>query len=124
MPVAMPATATAGSGDVVSIERILVLAYLAACVLIGIIASRKVLTSSDEYWVAGRRVGPWVNAMAIMAALASGESVAFQGVRLTRVAGGIKAVGADGSDLGSHQAFWFAWSQFHGDTALWPDQGR
>ena len=57
------------------IERVLVLAYLAACVLIGIIASRKVLTSSEEYWVAGRRVGPWVNAMAIMAALASGGSV-------------------------------------------------
>ena len=26
---------------------------------------------------------------------------------------------ADGSDLGSHQAFWFAWSQFHPGTALW-----
>jgi hypothetical protein len=34
-------------------------------------------------------------------------------------AGGIKAVDADGVDLGSHQAFWFAWSQFHPDTELW-----
>jgi hypothetical protein len=36
-------------------------------------------------------------------------------------AGGIKAVDSSGSDLGSHQAFWFSWSQFHPSTALWPD---
>ena len=29
------------------------------------------------------------------------------------------AVDASGTDLGSHQAFWFAWSQFHPGTALW-----
>ncbi len=57
------------------IERVIVLAYLAACIGIGVLASRKVLVSRDEYWVAGRRIGPWVNAMAIMAALASGGSV-------------------------------------------------
>ena len=34
--------------------------------------------------------------------------------------GGIRAIDADGTDLGSHQAFWFAWSQFHPKTALWP----
>ena len=37
--------------------------------------------------------------------------------------GGIRAVDADGKDLGGHQAFWFAWSQFHPDTTLWPDAG-
>ena len=57
------------------IERVVVVLYLAACVGIGVYASRKVLTSRDEYWVAGRRIGPWVNAMAIMAALTSGGSV-------------------------------------------------
>lgn len=57
------------------IERALVAGYLVACILIGILVSRKVLTSRDEYWVAGRRIGPWVNAMAIMAALASGGSI-------------------------------------------------
>ncbi len=57
------------------IERVVVVAYLAACIGIGVLASRKVLTSNDEYWVAGRRIGPWVNAMAIMAALASGGSI-------------------------------------------------
>ena len=53
-------------------------------------------------------------------ALTKGDEIAFENVRLRLEAGGIKAVGADGSDLGSHQAFWFAWSQFHPGTALWP----
>ena len=57
------------------IEHVLVVAYLAACIGIGIFVSRKVLDSNDEYWVAGRSIGPWVNAMAIMAALASGGSI-------------------------------------------------
>ncbi len=54
-------------------------------------------------------------------ALKNGEEIAFENVRLKLEAGGIKAVDADGSDLGSHQAFWFAWSQFHPRTALWPE---
>ena len=54
-----------------------------------------------------------------MAALSDGAEVVFEDVRLELVAGGLRALGADGRDLGSHQAFWFAWSQFHPDTALW-----
>jgi sodium/pantothenate symporter len=57
------------------LEHWVVLAYLAACIGIGVLMSRKVLTSRDEYWVAGRRIGTWVNALAIMAALASGGSI-------------------------------------------------
>ncbi len=57
------------------IERWLVLAYLVVCVAVGALASRRVLGSADEYWVAGRRVGAWVNALAILAALASGGSL-------------------------------------------------
>ena len=57
------------------LERILVLVYLFSCIGIGIAASKKVLGSRDEYWVAGRRIGTMVNAMAIMAALASGGSI-------------------------------------------------
>jgi len=53
-------------------------------------------------------------------ALTQGEEIAYENVRLKLDAGGIKAVDADGSDLGSHQAFWFAWSQFHPQTELWP----
>ena len=57
------------------LERVLVLLYFAACIAIGIVASRRVRGSGDEYWVAGRRVGTWFNSMAIMAALASGGSI-------------------------------------------------
>lgn len=57
------------------LERTLVVVYLLGCIGIGIAASKKVLGSRDEYWVAGRRIGTLVNAMAIMAALASGGSI-------------------------------------------------
>ena len=53
-------------------------------------------------------------------ALQRGDEIAFENVRLQLEAGGIRAVDADGADLGSHQAFWFAWSQFHPQTELWP----
>lgn len=56
---------------------------------------------------------------AALLALRRGDSITFENIRLQLDAGGIRAVGADGSDLGSHQAFWFAWSQFHPDTELW-----
>ena len=55
-----------------------------------------------------------------VAALTKGEAVTFENVQLKLEAGGVRAVDADGKDLGSHQAFWFAWSQFHPKTALWP----
>lgn len=54
-------------------------------------------------------------------ALSTGENISFENIRLELDAGGIKAVDASGSDIGSHQAFWFAWSQFHPQTALWPN---
>ncbi len=54
-----------------------------------------------------------------LVALRRGDQIAFENVRLELDAGGIKAVDADGSELGSHEAFWFAWSQFHPGTELW-----
>jgi hypothetical protein len=57
---------------------------------------------------------------AAIAALTRGEEIGVENVRLRMDAGGVRAVDADGGDLGSHQAFWFAWSQFHPGTALWP----
>ncbi|MEP5732335.1 MAG: DUF3179 domain-containing (seleno)protein [Sulfitobacter sp.] len=54
-----------------------------------------------------------------LVALRNGNEIVVENVRLVLDAGGIRAVDVDGSDLGSHQAFWFAWSQFHPDTALW-----
>ncbi len=58
-----------------SLETILVLIYLAICILVGFVASRRVMGSGDDYWVAGRRIGTGVNAIAIMATLASGGSL-------------------------------------------------
>ena len=58
-----------------TLERSLVVVYLLGCIGIGVFASRRVLASRDEYWVAGRRIGTTVNAMAIMASLASGGSI-------------------------------------------------
>tara|TARA_R110002110_G_scaffold414147_2_gene643357 strand:- start:75270 stop:76661 length:1392 start_codon:yes stop_codon:yes gene_type:complete len=55
-------------------------------------------------------------------ALKRGEEIAFENVRLQLEAGGVKAVDTNGADLGSHQAFWFAWSQFHPQTVLWDGQ--
>jgi hypothetical protein len=54
-----------------------------------------------------------------MAALLAGEEIMFANASLQLDAGGLRAVGADGSDLGSHEAFWFAWSQFYPETELW-----
>ena len=52
-------------------------------------------------------------------ALKAGREIAVENVRLKLDGTGIRAVDAEGRDLGSHQAFWFAWSQFHPDTDLW-----
>ena len=71
------------------IEHWLVAAYLLVCVAVGALATRRVIGSADEYWVAGRRVGTWVNALAIMAALASGGSLV--GVLGLAYSGGIPA---------------------------------
>jgi hypothetical protein len=58
-------------------------------------------------------------AAAARGALADGEQVALAGVRLELDGDGLRAVLDDGTEAVSHQAFWFAWSQFHPGTALW-----
>ena len=56
---------------------------------------------------------------AALVALRAGVPVTYENVVLALDAGGIRALDADGNDLGSHEAFWFAWSQFYEGTALW-----
>ncbi|MEL6169182.1 MAG: DUF3179 domain-containing (seleno)protein [Pseudomonadota bacterium] len=56
---------------------------------------------------------------AAMSALLAGSDVVVENIRLELDAGGIRAVDIDGGDVSSHQAFWFAWSQFHPNTELW-----
>jgi len=53
-------------------------------------------------------------------ALNSSKTIKFENIELVLDGGGVKAIDAQGNDLGSHQAFWFAWSQFYPETTLWP----
>lgn len=55
--------------------------------------------------------------------LAAGGEVVALGVRLLEDAGGLRAELDDGTPLPVHEAFWFAWSQFHPATALWTVEG-
>ncbi|MFN3215397.1 MAG: DUF3179 domain-containing (seleno)protein [Acidimicrobiales bacterium] len=57
-------------------------------------------------------------AAAAREALAAGEEVEAEGITLVAVGDGLAAE-VDGDAIASHQAFWFAWSQFHPDTELW-----
>jgi hypothetical protein len=57
------------------------------------------------------------------ATLESGSSVEFAGVRVIPDADGLRAELMDGTPLVTHEAFWFAWSQFHPETDLWSDAG-
>lgn len=52
-------------------------------------------------------------------ALEAGETVELNGVTLELDSGGLRTFDANGDEIASHQAFWFAWSQFRPDTALW-----
>jgi hypothetical protein len=57
------------------------------------------------------------------AALANGDAVELAGVELVGDGGGLRARRSGGGDeLTAHQAFWFAWSQFHPGTVLWSDR--
>ncbi len=60
---------------------------------------------------------------AVQLALAAGEPVRLTGVEVRRDAGGLRAF-AGKAELTSHEAFWFAWSQFKPGTALWQRGAR
>jgi len=66
----------------------------------------------------GTRVAfPAAEARAI---LSVGDEVIAAGVELVADGGGLRAVdAATGDPIPSHEAFWFAWSQFHPTTELW-----
>lgn len=51
--------------------------------------------------------------------LAAGMTVELAGVTLVLDGGGLRAVDTAGNDLSTHEAFWFAWSQFQPDTDVW-----
>jgi hypothetical protein len=51
--------------------------------------------------------------------LEGGGEIGVGEVRLVLDGGGIRAILEDGTALATHQAFWFAWSQFRPDTLVW-----
>jgi hypothetical protein len=54
------------------------------------------------------------------AAFNSGDPVELNGVALEESGDGLVALDAQtGAPIAAHEAFWFAWSQFHPDTLLW-----
>ena len=53
------------------------------------------------------------------AELEAGRPVQLLGIMLVADGSGVRATLQDGTDVTGHQAFWFAWSQFHSDTLLW-----
>ena len=58
----------------------------------------------------------------VQLALKAGEKVSLGGVTVRADADGLRADLGD-SEVPSHQAFWFAWSQFRAGTLLW-ERGR
>lgn len=52
-------------------------------------------------------------------AIAEGEEVTLDDVRLLADGTGFRAELLNGNELVAHQAFWFAWSQFHPATLVW-----
>ncbi len=50
--------------------------------------------------------------------LKAGRTVELAGITVTIDAGGLRA-SSNGAEVPSHQAFWFAWAQFHPETKLW-----
>lgn len=54
------------------------------------------------------------------ASLESGEPVELGGVELSQSGDGLVARDSESADpISAHEAFWFAWSQFHPETLLW-----
>ena len=56
--------------------------------------------------------------------LQAGGSVEYRGITVRRDGGGLRAWGPGGEEIPVHEAFWFAWSQFHPGTELWMPAGN
>jgi len=56
--------------------------------------------------------------------LAAGREVVLGVVELVADAGGLRAQLRGGEELPAHEAFWFAWSQFHPETLVWTPLDR
>jgi hypothetical protein len=61
--------------------------------------------------------------IAARTAVEAGETVELAGVWVVPDGSGLRTETASGEPLPSHQAFWFAWSQFHPTTQVWTPLG-
>jgi hypothetical protein len=52
------------------------------------------------------------------ASLDEQSTVRYGDLRVERAGGGFRVIGESG-EVAAHEAFWFAWSQFHPDTVVW-----
>ena len=59
-----------------------------------------------------------------LTALAAGRDVLFRDLEVRRDGGGLRVRIQGGDDVAAHQAFWFAWSQFHPETLVWTPLSR
>jgi len=57
--------------------------------------------------------------VALTTTLGAGQQASLAGVAVESSGSGFRVTTADGRALVSHEAFWFAWSQFHPDTEVW-----
>ncbi len=53
------------------------------------------------------------------AVLADRRPIGVRGVEVIADGGGLRARALGGRELAAHEAFWFAWSQFHPETVVW-----
>ncbi|MBA2264158.1 MAG: DUF3179 domain-containing protein [Chloroflexi bacterium] len=58
------------------------------------------------------------------AALTSGREVSLGVVEVVADGGGLRAKLRGGEEIPAHEAFWFAWSQFHPETLVWTPLDR
>lgn len=64
------------------------------------------------------------HAGAAIAALRGGQVPQMGDVLVELSAGGLQAFSLRGTRLSGHPSYWFAWSQFHPQTQLWPRSAR
>ena len=60
--------------------------------------------------------------VSVEASFDRGDEFEFEGVTV-RFEDGVRVFDAAGEELTTHQAFWFAWSQFHPETLVWSPDG-
>ena len=59
---------------------------------------------------------------ATIAALGEGGETDFEGLTVT-VTDGVRVFDESGEEIPTHQAFWFAWSQFYPETLVFTQTG-